>query len=91
MTKAKNKRTKKYNPLKNHDEHIPFLERATSPIVRYINEFIAALQHDKITVSDIINHVLMMHRFTFMQDLEYTEIRWLAENLFIEVDFKHCS
>ena len=79
------KRNKKYNPNKFKDNHIPYLERATSPIIRYINEFVTSL-NGNITVSNVVHHVLMAHRFTFMDGLEYTEIRWCAENIFIELD-----
>jgi hypothetical protein len=79
------KRNKKYNPHKYGDKHIPFIERATSPIVRYINEFVTSLRSD-VTVEDVVNHLLMAHRFTFMDGLEYTELRWLAENIFIKLD-----
>ena len=80
------KRNKKYSPHKFIDEnYISRDERIKSRIVIYINEFIASL-NSNVTVSDAVNHLLMAHRFTFMDGLEYMEVRWLAENIFIQLD-----
>lgn len=81
---ATKKRNKKYIPKLN-DEHIPFIERSTSLIIKYINEFAIKL-NGELTTYNIINHLLMAHRFTFMDELEYLEVRWGAENIFIELD-----
>ena len=82
----KMKRNKKYSPHKFFDDnYISRDERIKSPIVRYINEFVTSL-HSDVTVEDVVNHLLMAHRFTFMDGLEYTELRWLAENIFIKLD-----
>jgi hypothetical protein len=84
MTK---KRNKKYNPVKTAEykrkmrDIIPPYEYETSVFNRYFKELRGYLTNG-ILFKQMLQYAIMLHRFTFMQGLEYENIRLIIDKWF---------
>ena len=54
-------------------------------MIKYINIFTQRL-NSEVTMADIVNHMLMTHRFTMMEGLEYINVRQTIEKYFLKLD-----